>query len=102
MYGPDVAELFVVSTAPRLRGRGLARDLVLRGIAPALAEAGVRRLAVSVDEGDEAGSALWAGYGFTPLKATELRHLGWQLPNFSKEATEGTNYFALDLTKVKP
>jgi len=102
VYGADVAELFVLSTRPSLQRQGHARALVLDAVAPSLARAGVRRLAVSVDDDDEEARQLWSRYGFTPLAATELRRLSWQLPTFSKEATQGTIYYSLDLTKPLP
>ena len=46
----------------------LPQDLVLGALAPTLSLAGVRRLAVSVDDDDAAAKLLWAGYGFTPLQ----------------------------------
>ena len=42
---------------------------------------------------------LWEGFGFVPLSGAELRRLAWQLPNFAREATEGTKYMALELKK---
>ncbi|KAG1653045.1 hypothetical protein FOA52_008222, partial [Chlamydomonas sp. UWO 241] len=101
VYGTDVAELFVVGTAPRARRQGCARDLVLRAIAPGLADAGVRRLAVSVDEGDEPAAQLWSALGFAPLAPSEHRRLAWQLPTFGREASEGTVYYCLDLGRMR-
>ena len=75
----------------------LPQDLVMHALAPALSTAGVKRLAVSVDEDDDAAKEVWQGYGFTPLKPVDLRRMAWQLPNFAKEATDGTVYYSLDL-----
>ena len=55
----DVAELFVMATRPAVRGQGHARALVMDALAPSLARAGIRRLAVSVDEDDVDSKALW-------------------------------------------
>eukprot|EP00955_Chlamydomonas_euryale_P043660 352667-Chlamydomonas_euryale.AAC.2 len=101
VYGGDVAELFVVGTLPDVRRRGCARDLVVGALAPALADAGVRRLAVSVDAGDGSGAAVWRALGFSPLPPPEARWLAWQLPQFGREASEGSDYFWMDLSKMR-
>jgi hypothetical protein len=80
--------------------QGHARDLIHRALVPTLSAAGVRRLAVSVDEDDAPSTELWGSDGFEPLLPGEQRHLAWQLPNFQREAVQGTSYFALDLTKL--
>ena len=48
------------------------QDLVLGALAPTLSLAGIRRLAVSVDDDDAAAKLLWAGYGFTPLQVRSV------------------------------
>ena len=104
VYGEDLAELIVLSTKKELRKKGYARDLVLKCISPALKGAGVKRLAVALDEvGDDSvdldGGAkeMWAKMGFAPMSKTEIRRLSWSIPAFGRNSIKGVEYWSKDL-----
>ncbi|GAX79516.1 hypothetical protein CEUSTIGMA_g6957.t1 [Chlamydomonas eustigma] len=90
VYGADVAKLFAITTHPGHRGKGHARALVLDALAPSLSAAGVKQLAVCVDEDDEDAMVMWAEFGFEPLQPVDKRRLGWWLPQFSRDANSFT------------
>ncbi|KAJ9532883.1 hypothetical protein QJQ45_010982 [Haematococcus lacustris] len=98
VFGPDAAELFVISTREELRRQGHCRRL-MRELALELSSAGVKRLVVSVDDDDTLSQQLWGRMGFEPLASATLRHLAWQFPAFSPAAGEGTCYLGQDLIR---
>lgn len=99
VYGDDLAELIVLSTRKEHRRQGHARNLVLNCLTPALREAGVKRLAVALDEGDEEGGAkeMWTKLGFAPIAKSELRRLSWSIPAFGRDSIQGVEYWSLEI-----
>ena len=95
VYGDELAELIVLSTRKECRRRGHARDLVLNFLTPALRDAGMKRLAVALDDGG--AKEVWTKLGFTPLPKAELRRLAWSIPAFGKESIKGVEYWSLSL-----
>lgn len=73
----------------------------MRQLAIALHSAGIQRMVVSLDEGDETATEVWTRLGFTPLENTVMRKLSWSLPAFSSEASEGTLYLGQELRAHK-
>lgn len=62
----DEAEILSVAVEPPSRGRGLAKDLLARHKA-ALAAAGVRRLCLEVEAGNQPARALYRRAGFVEV-----------------------------------
>jgi ribosomal-protein-alanine N-acetyltransferase len=62
----DEGEILNLAVVPEHRRKGIARDLLERGIA-ALREAGVREAYLEVRESNAAALALYGGQGFKPV-----------------------------------
>eukprot|EP00798_Chlamydomonas_sp_ICE-L_P001915 gene1915-33328_t len=115
VYGADVAEIFVMATHPKYRGMGHARALMKEALEPTLSSSGVKLalmrealeptltssgvklLAVSVDEGDDDSLGFWKRFGFTSLKPSEQKTLGYDLPQFMEKNTSGVSYLSKKL-----
>lgn len=71
----DEAEILTLAVVPEARRRGLA-DALLHALTADLAHAGVRRMFLEVEAGNEAALALYAKHGFSAVgrRAGYYRH----------------------------
>ena len=63
-HSPELGEVYVVAVDPSAQGRGLGRAVTAAGLAH-LASAGVRRIILYVESGNEAAIATYSKLGFT-------------------------------------
>ncbi|KAG2454090.1 hypothetical protein HYH02_001130 [Chlamydomonas schloesseri] len=90
VYGSHFAELYLLATCAPVQRRGYGRALV-RQLESSLAEAGVRRLLVSVDDDDGVNQDIWRrALGFEPVADVELKELGRSWGAFGPTARSGT------------